>query len=146
MDFQRLRQATCAALLFFAAAFSAFAQTARFSGQITDQQNAAIPGAQIQVVNEDSLVQVQTKTDATGSYTIPYLPAGHYRIEVKAPGFNTAVHGGISLNVGQAFLFNVQLTVGQSQSTVTVNAGSEVTQVNTENAEVGGTITGKEVS
>jgi len=40
----------------------------------------------------------------------------------------------------------VQLSVGAAeQTTVSVNAGNPVTELNTENAEVSGTITGKEV-
>ena len=144
MNILRLRQVTCATLLFFAAAFSAFAQTARFSGQVTDPQNAAISGAQVQVVNEDTLVQVHTKTDASGSYTIPYLPAGHYRIEVEAPGFNASFNRGISLGKGQAFIYNVQLGVVNAKASVTVE-GQGSAQIETENAEVSGTITGQEV-
>ena len=146
MNVQRLRQITCATLLFFAAALSAFAQTARFSGQVTDPQNATIPGAQIQLINEDTFVKVQAKTDASGSYTIPYLPAGHYRIEVEAPGFSASVHTGIPLGMGQAFIYNIQLTVGATETNVEVVGTADVAQVETQTSEITGTIVGKEVT
>jgi len=132
--------------LFILVAISSHAQNARFVGQVTDQQNAGIGHATIEITSQETGVQLHTEADASGSYTVPYLAAGHYRIVVEAPGFNVSAHD-VSLGMGQAFVFNVQLTVGGSQSTVTVEGGSaSVTELNTENAEVSGTITGKEVA
>ena len=146
MYLKLIRRLTCALVLSLALTITALAQNARFSGQVTDAQNAAIPGAQVLVINQDTSVQVETKTDGVGSYTVPYLPAGHYRVVVQAPGFDISVNNDINLGMGQAYIHNVQLTVGSAQATVNVNAGSEGTQVNTESAEVAGTITGKEVT
>jgi hypothetical protein len=124
---------------------AARAQTARFSGQVTDPQGAAIPHAQVQVLNLDTHVRLTTQTEELGQFSVPYLPAGQYVIEVHACGFNTAVSNSITLEVGQAYVYNVQLTVGTQQTEVRVTA-STVTQVQTENAEVTGTVTGKEVT
>jgi len=140
-----LKSLVCLCLLL--GGMMAYAQNARFSGQVTDQQNAAIPNAAVRIVNEDTGVKIETKTDASGTYTIPYLPAGHYRVEVEAPGFKQAMSNPLALGMGQVLMYNVQLTVGGEQSTVTVEGGSaSITQINTENAEVSGTITGKEVA
>ncbi len=133
-------------LIFLIAANQAFSQTARFSGVVTDPQNAAVPGAQIQVVNKESTVALETKTDGAGSYSVPYLTAGHYRVLVQAPGFNQIVNDDILLGVGQALVLNIQLTVGSTQSTVNVQGGGGAAEVQTENAEISGTITGKEVT
>lgn len=121
------------------------AQNARFTGQVTDPQNAAIPSAKVEITNVDTGAVITTTTDASGNYIAPYLTAGHYRIVVEAPGFDLSPHD-VELGMGQALIFNVQLTVGSAKSSVTVEAGSEVTQLHTENAEVSGTITGKEVA
>jgi ribosomal protein L25 (general stress protein Ctc) len=134
-------------LFFLSAGLVALAQNARFTGQVTDPQNAAISGAEVQIVNKDTLVKLESQTNATGNYTVPYLAAGHYRIEVRAPGFATSVNNDVALGMGQAYIFNVQLTVSGAQSTVTVEGGaSAAAQVDTENAEVNDTITGKEVA
>ena len=123
------------------------AQNARFAGRVTDPHGALVPDAEVQIVNEDSGVTFNTKTDASGSYIVPYLPAGHYRIVVSAAGFATAVNSAVSLGMGQALVYNVQLNLGTAQSDVTVEGGAaSVAQVNTENNEVSGTITGKEVA
>lgn len=121
------------------------AQNARFTGQVTDPQGAAVPGAKVEITNVDTGAVITATTDASGSYTAPYLTAGHYRIVVEAAGFDLSPHD-VELGMGQALIYNVQLSIGSAKSTVSVEAGSEVTQLHTENAEVSGTITGKEVS
>ncbi len=73
---------------FLAAGACAYGQTARFSGQVTDPQGAAIPNAQVHILNLDTSTQSNVKTDSSGNYVAPYLPAGHYRIEVEASGFS----------------------------------------------------------
>jgi hypothetical protein len=137
---------TCAFVFSFAVILPMSAQTARFSGQVTDPQNAAIPNAQVRVINQETSVQVETKTDGAGNYTVPYLSAGHYRVMVQAPGFNMSVNNDINLGMGQAFIYNVQLVIGSTETSVNVNAGNEVVQVETQTSEVSGTITGKEVA
>jgi hypothetical protein len=64
----------------FAAALCAHGQTARFSGQVTDPQSAAVPNADVHVYNLDSATKTDTKTDGNGFFVVPYLPAGHYRL------------------------------------------------------------------
>ena len=58
-------------LFFLSAGLVALAQNARFTGQVTDPQNAAISGAEVQIVNKDTLVKLEAQTDATGNYTVP---------------------------------------------------------------------------
>jgi hypothetical protein len=59
-----VRVATCVFVL--AIALSAHAQTARFSGQVTDSQNAVIPNANVHVYNLDTSSQTDAKTDENG--------------------------------------------------------------------------------
>jgi len=128
------------------AASSAFAQTARFSGQVTDPQGAVVSNAAVHLYNLDSMRTIETRTDVNGSYVIPYLPAGHYKLEVQASGFTEAVTDNLILGMGEAHILNIQLGVAGSQTTVSVSSGSELTELHTENAEISGTITGKEVA
>lgn len=131
---------------FLGTSLAAWGQNARFTGQVTDPQNAAIPHAQVRVLNQDTGVKIETQTDGLGNFTVPYLTAGHYQIEVAAEGFNRSVHNDISLGMGQAFIYNVQLTVESVQSSVNVTGESQVTEVETQNSEISGTITGEEVT
>jgi hypothetical protein len=104
------------------------AQNGRFTGQITDSQGAAIPGASIQVIHQETLVKRETVSDAGGSYSVAYLPAGKYQVIVAAGSFNTSIGNDIALGVNEAVVYNIQLTVG---STTT---------------EVSGTVTSSEVA
>jgi hypothetical protein len=140
-----IRLLTCA--LIFSWLTPAFAQVARISGQVVDQQGAAVVGASVTAINQESFTKAESKTDGTGRYVVPFLPAGHYKVEVQADGFSTAESNVLAINVGQAFIYDVTLTVSGSQSNVIVEGGAAtVTQVETQNAEVSGTITGKEVA
>jgi hypothetical protein len=93
-----------------------YAQNARFAGQVTDPQNATIAHATVEITNKDTGVQLHTETDDSGSYTVPYLTAGHYRIVVQAPGFNMSAHD-VTLGMGQTLIFNAQLSVGEAEAT-----------------------------
>ena len=126
-------------------ALSALAQSGRFAGQITDPQGAAIPGASIQVINQDTLVKREAESDASGTYSVPYLPAGKYQIVVSAGNFNTSIRSDVALGVADVFLYNVQLTVGAATTEVRVEGGG-ATEINVQNSEVSGTITSKEVA
>jgi hypothetical protein len=142
--FRKRLGASLSLIVFLLLPFVVYAQNARFSGQVTDPQGSAIIHAAVAITNQDTAVESHTETDESGYYTVPYLSAGHYRILVEAPGFNVFARD-LTLGMSQALILNVQLTVGDTQSTVSVNAGSELTEVHTENSEISGTITGKEV-
>ncbi|HVJ07194.1 MAG TPA: carboxypeptidase-like regulatory domain-containing protein [Acidisarcina sp.] len=144
MSLRFLKHLTCVCVFL---GVMAHAQTARFTGQVTDPQNAAIANAEVQVVNQETLVRVSTKTDNSGAYAVPYLTAGKYQVIVRADGFSQSASSNLFLRVGEALIYNVQLSVGAAQDSVTVDGGaSSVVQVDTANAEVSGTVTSKEVA
>src|ERR1051326_2873363 len=57
------------------------------SGAVTDQTGAAIPNTKIAVTEIRTGVRTPSTTDATGTYTIPFLPPGEYQLTAEAPGF-----------------------------------------------------------
>ena len=132
-------------LLLLFLSVTAHAQNARFFGQVTDTQGAAIPGATVNILNQDTGTQLHAESDETGAYSVPNLTAGHYTVQVQVQGFQLFSRD-VSLDMGQGLQFNIQLSVEGAQTTVNVQAGNELTQVHLENSEVSGTITGKEVS
>jgi ribosomal protein L25 (general stress protein Ctc) len=112
---------------------------------VTDPQGAVVAGASVRAINQESLATIETTTDDSGRFMVPFIPAGRYQIVVHASGFNIATSGNINLSVGQAFAFNVQLAVGSSTTKVEVRGGGPIA-LETDNAEISGTITGKEVT
>src|SRR4030095_4633627 len=79
----------------------AFAQlsTAQLSGRVTDESGAVLPGVTVTATQTDTGLSRSDVTDANGSYLIPSLPTGPYRLEVSLTGFRTYVQTGIVLQV-----------------------------------------------
>jgi len=137
MSSSRNRVVLFVSVLFFAAASSALfgqAGTASISGRITDASNASVPAASVAVKNTGTSASQTTVSDAEGRYTIPELPIGTYDMQVSKAGFQTSVQTGITLTVGSSPVIDLQLSVGQSNQTVTVSA--EASQVETTSAAI----------
>ena len=61
---------------------------------------AAIPGATVRVVNEDTGVTFEAVSNEQGSYRAAALLPGRYRVETTLDGFETAVRR-VALDPGQ---------------------------------------------
>src|SRR5207248_3535865 len=55
-------------------------------GTITDTTGAVLPAAKVSVVNVETSFRSETQTSPEGSYYVPYLSPGNYRITVEAAG------------------------------------------------------------
>src|ERR1700677_2592399 len=105
---------------------TAFAQTGQFSGRVTDPSQALVRDADVRVVNEATGIERRVKTNMDGSYTVPFVSPGTYQVFVQANGFSTTASQPLTLSVGQALVFDVQLKVGSSGQEVTVTSGSQL--------------------
>ncbi len=121
-----------------------FAQSGQISGHVTDPQGAAIPGAAVQIVNQDRNLKRDSSTNNEGSYSAPYLPAGKYEISVKKDGFS---NGGkvVQLAVGQALIVDIQMTLASAQTEVTVQAETN-NQIELGTASLSTTMSNQEVA
>jgi len=95
---------------------------AQVSGTISDPSGAAIASAAVTMTEVNKQTVHSTLSDATGSYTLPNLPVGPYRLEVKVPGFKDYVRTGIELVVNNNIDLPVAMQVGSATETVEVNA------------------------
>src|SRR4051812_26853894 len=86
--------------------------TAQMSGTARDQSGAVLPGVEIHVTQTDTGVTRDAVTNETGSYVLPNLPIGRYRLDAALPGFRTYVQTGIVLVVNSNPEINVALEVG----------------------------------
>src|SRR5436189_1583910 len=73
--------------------------TAQISGTARDQSGAVLPGVEIHVTQTDKGITRDAVTNETGSYVLPNLPIGPYRLEASLPGFRTYAQSGIVLQV-----------------------------------------------
>src|SRR5438874_13654593 len=93
---------------------SAWAQaTAQISGTVRDQSGAVLPGVEVMATQTDTGIIRSTVTNETGSYVLPNLALGPYRLEAGLPGFRSFVQTGFVLQVNSSLVFNVSLEVGQ---------------------------------
>src|SRR5438046_2082351 len=97
-----------------AAAPSLAAQTVGGSvqGFITDSSGAALPNAQVLVLNVATGATRELTTDAAGRYRVPILPPGPYEVHVTAGGFRPLVRRGIQLDIGQTLVLDLALDIG----------------------------------
>jgi len=127
-----MKKSHIAAVLCWAVCASGVALAQEFRGsilgRITDASSAVVPGAAVVVTNEETNVSVETRTNQEGSYNVPYLPPGRYRISVSAPGFRTAEQRGILVQINDRIELNLTLEVGSTTESVVIKAESPMLQ------------------
>src|SRR5205085_11696872 len=102
--------------------------TAQISGTVRDQSAAVLPGVEITATQTETGVARATVTNETGSYALPNLPIGPYRIEAAFPGFRTFVQSGVQLQVNTNAVINPVLQVGQVTEQVEVQANAALVE------------------
>ncbi|HTX35348.1 MAG TPA: carboxypeptidase-like regulatory domain-containing protein [Bryobacteraceae bacterium] len=127
-------------LLVFAS--GAWAQTSisgTVGGQVVDQQNAAVPGADVTLTDTATNIPMKTSTNAEGRYVFPSVPPGTYNVSFEKSGFETFKVGAQKVQIGQVLTLNATLKIGSAATTVevTATAGAEL---QTMNATVGNTL------
>lgn len=123
----KIRQFILGVLLTFGMCSAVWAQTlasSQISGVITDQTGAVIPGAQIKLTQVDTGQVHSVKSSGEGTYIVPDLPGGPYRLEVTLAGFDTYIQTGIVLEISTNPQINVKLTVGSVDQKVMVEANA----------------------
>src|SRR2546428_2752804 len=109
--------------------------TAQINGTVTDQSGAVLPGVEVTATQTETGLTRSVVSNETGSYVLPNLPIGPYRLEASLPGFRTFVQTGIVLQVNGNPEINVVMAVGQVAETVEVQADAAL--VETRNTGVG---------
>src|SRR5437879_3649602 len=102
--------------------------TAQISGTVTDQSGARLPGVQVTATQTGTGLVRTVVSNETGSYVLPSLPTGPYKLEVSLPGFRTFARTGIVLDVNANPVINVSLGVGQVTETVEVQANAALVE------------------
>jgi len=101
-------------------------------GTVTDPTGAVVPGVKVTITNVDTGGTTDLTTNQDGLYDAVSVLPGNYKVTFTAPGFNTYVREGITLQV-QTITLNAQLAVGASQQEVEVTADASL--LKTETAE-----------
>jgi hypothetical protein len=124
------RLAAVVAALGWATAAHAQVTTGTILGTVTDESQAAVPGATITLKNVLTGVTRTVHTDAAGRYRAPGLSLGIYEVRAGLTGFQTKVRTGLSLNVAGEAEVDFSLAVGQMSEEVVVQGEAPLVNTN----------------
>ena len=100
----------------------------QISGVVRDSSGAAVASAEIRATQTETGLVRPTTSGPDGSYTLPNLPVGPYRLEVSVKGFSSYVQNGILLQVATSPVINVVLQVGAVSEQVEVTANAAMAE------------------
>lgn len=99
----------------------AWGQNVGFTGRVTDETGAVLPGVTVEARSPALIEQARaTVTDGGGLFTIIDLRPGDYSVTFTLPGFSTVVREGVELSGAVLVTVNAQMQVGAVEETVTV--------------------------
>jgi hypothetical protein len=104
---------------------------ATISGHVVDASGGAVPNAKVQAVNISNNETNTATTDHSGTYAIPFLRPGGYKVTVTAAGFKTFHRENITLQVGQIAGIDFALEVGALTESINVSAEAAVLETQT---------------
>jgi len=86
--------------------------SAQIHGLVTDPTGAAIVAAQVSATQTETGLVRNTVTSSEGTFSLPNLPVGPYKLRISSPGFKDYIQTGITLQVSQNPKIDVRLDVG----------------------------------
>jgi outer membrane receptor protein involved in Fe transport len=129
------------------ASHPALAQTFRGTmlGTVTDISGAAIAGATVTINDTDTGLVRTTETAVDGSYVMPELPVGNYKVTIEKKGFEKSVTDGIRVDIAMQRTVNATLKPGNVEQQVVVSAETQP-QVETASNTLGGIMDQQQVT
>lgn len=105
--------------------------TAAISGAVTDTSGSAVAAAKVTVTNTGTGVAISTQTTGEGTYYVPTLNPGTYKVQIEFQGFKTYVRDGIVLRTAEQPRIDVQLEVGALSESVSVSGAAPLLETET---------------
>src|SRR5215472_10499202 len=97
------------------------------TGTVTDPSGAVVANAAVSLKSDANGSTRTTNTNASGAYRFSLLPPGNYTVTVMAQGFNKA-DTKTSVNVGQATIADLKMSIGAASQTVEVSSLAPLVQ------------------
>ncbi len=101
------------------------------TGTISDPSGAAVPDATVKALNTATNLEIVAHTKSNGSYLVPELPVGTYKLTIKKDGFKTEEHTEVLVNGNRTTTVDATLSVGAVSSIVEVHAVPLMNQTDT---------------
>lgn len=105
--------------------------TGALRGQVLDPSGSVVPEAEITVTNQETGVTVKTTSSSAGTYNLPSLIPGLYKISIEAKGFKSYVQKDVNVLANQQNEANARLEVGGTSEVVEVSSGEVTVQTTT---------------
>jgi len=100
-------------------------------GNVTDSSGAAIPGAQVKIVNVDTGREWTATTGPTGAYSVSTILPGTYEVTFSAQGFRSLTRSGIVVAANTTVRADATLEVGVITESIQVSAEALALQTDT---------------
>ena len=115
------RAATALLLLAVAVPIAAASQAlSATTGRVTDPSGLPLPDAAVRLASTSTDAVFEARTDATGTFQMPDVPAGDYLLSARYPGFSSQRQ---TVRLNGPVTFALQLQVGTLRETITVRGG-----------------------
>ena len=111
------------------------------TGTVTDPTGAAVPDATVKALNAATNLEITAQTKSNGTFVIPELPAGTYKLTITKDGFKTETHTEILVNGNRTTTVDSSLVLGAVNAMVEVTATPLMNQVDTTSGYVVDTLT-----
>jgi len=117
--------------------------TGSINGVVTDDTGAALPGVSVTVVNTANGLMRTVVTESNGTYQVPLLPPGPYRVNAELAGLGSAQRDKITVLLGSSSKVDLKMRP-QVSETITVTAQSPL--VDTTESSSGEAVTQNEIA
>jgi hypothetical protein len=132
-------------LLFTLGSMQALAQfeTATVLGYVHDSSGAAIPNANVSLINEETKSRVTVHSNAQGAYEFTDVKVGRYHVTAESNGFDVSDTEAFSVEVNARQRVDVAMKIGSAKETVNVTGAAALLE--TDSSDRGQVIGAREV-
>lgn len=107
-------------------------------GSVIDATGAVLPNTTVTVTDSEKGINRTALSNNSGQYEVIGLPPARYQISADKSGFDTAVHKGIIVYIGQTTVVDFQLKISPTKETIEVTTAPPV--VDTSNGSEGNVV------
>ncbi len=126
------------------AATSAQVLYGSLTGTVTDQKEASVAGARVEIVNRATNETRTTTTDERGSFSLSNLQIGVYKVTITLNTFKTLVKDDVQIEANKVYRLDTHLEIGEVRETVLVS--SETIPLQTDRTDLNITQTTRQIN
>jgi outer membrane receptor protein involved in Fe transport len=103
-------------------------------GRVVDNSDAPVPGVTVTVTHLATNVASTTVTSESGTYAVPFLTPGAYRVTVELTGFKKIERNNVEVRIADRLALDFTLELGQIEEVVSVAAETPLLEARTGSA------------